>query len=325
VSTKILGTKIRGSRFGMRLHRVAPLGLALGLIWLGAAAPAGAGGMTQEAFPNAQQAFDSFVAAERIDEKRELLHMLGVAGGKLIYSGDPVADREHRQRFVAAYDQGHRVDAAAADKAFLVVGTDPWTFPIPVVRQGDAWRFDTAAGLQKILSRRIGRNELDVMQVCRAYVIAQREFAARSHPGGAAPEYARKFRSSAGAHDGLYWEARPGEDESPLGPLVASARAEGYGGDRRNGPHHPYHGYFFRILERQGRNAPGGAREYVVNGHMTAGFGLLAFPAKWGDSGVMTFMVDQHGIVFEKNLGAGTATLARHITAFDPDRSWRTP
>jgi hypothetical protein len=195
--------------------------------------------------------------------------------------------------------------------------------PIPIVKQGERWHFDTAAGEQKIIDRRVGRNELNVIEVCRAYVAAQREYASKDRLGDGLHEYATKFPSSAGKHDGLYWQASANEEQSPFGPLVASARKEGY----RREPHHgpaPYHGYYFRILTRQGPHASGGAKDYIVAGHMTRGFALLAFPAKWGDSGVMTFVVNQHGIVFQKNLGPDTARIAPAIKQFDPDLSWST-
>ncbi len=284
-----------------------------------------AAGAEQETFANPQQAVDSLVTAVRTSNKRELLRILGPQGAKLIFSGDRVADRQGREEFVSAYDEAHQIEQKAGDKATLVIGKDAWPFPIPVVRQNSVWRFDTAAGAQEILNRRIGRNELNVIQVCRAYVDAQREYFAKKREGNGVREYARRFKSSPGKHDGLYWAVKPGEEESPFGPLVASATAEGYGGVHKKGRRSPYHGYYYRILKRQGKNAPGGAKDYIVDGHMTGGFALLAFPAKWGDSGIMTFIVNQDGIVFEKNLGPDTAQIAPKITEFNPDLSWKTP
>jgi hypothetical protein len=278
-------------------------------------------GASQRDFATPEQAAAQLAAAARADAPGRMLDVLGPDGEKLVQSGDPVADHEGRQRFVKAYDTAHHIELAGAGGATLVIGPENWPLPIPLVKSGDRWHFDTAAGVQKILDRRIGRNELNVIEVCRAYVVAQREYASVDRLGDGLHEYARHFESSPGRHDGLHWVAEPGQEESPLGPLVVKARAEGYG---ESGFHPaPYHGYFYRILTRQGPHAPGGARDYVVNGHMTGGFALLAMPARWGDSGVMTFIVNQDGIVFEKNLGPDTETLAREIHQFDPDSSWK--
>jgi hypothetical protein len=207
----------------------------------------------------------------------------------------------------------------------LVVGPEEWPLPIPIISQGSGWHFDTEASAQKILDRRVGRNELDVIEVCRAFVGAQREFASIRRLGTRRHEYATRIASSPGTHDGLYWAPRPGEAPSPLGPLVARARAEGYAEQEPAQPTAPYHGYYYRILTSQGPHAPGGTKSYLVDGHMTGGFALLAYPAKWGDSGIMTFMVSQDGIVFERNLGPDTDGLAREIAQFDPDLNWQTP
>lgn len=279
----------------------------------------------QETFSTPERAADALVGANRAGSTAQLLEILGPDAESLINSGDPVADNAARARFVVAYETAHKLESEGADKVVLVVGQRRWPFPIPLVRQGPVWRFDSEAGKQEILDRRIGRNELDVIEVCRAYVEAQREYAAEyRHPGGKL-EYAQHFLSTPGRHDGLYWPVSGSEKQSPLGPLVAQARAEGYGARAPHAPPRPYHGYFYRILTRQGPHAPGGARNYVVNGRMTGGFALLAFPARYGDSGVMTFMVNQTGIVFEKNLGAATAKIASHISEYDPDHSWTAP
>ncbi len=290
-----------------------------------AARPAQAADPSQADFATAEQAVDALAGAVRHDDQRETVRILGPAGRRLVYSGDRVADREARQRFVTAFDAAHRVQIEGSGVATLFIGTEDWPLPIPVVERGGRWHFDTQASAQKIIDRRVGRNELNVIEVCRAYVQAQREYAAKDRLGDGLREYAPRFESSAGKHDGLFWEPQEGEEASPFGPLVAHARAEGYAGkDSKKGPS-PYHGYVYRIITRQGAHAPGGARDYRVDGHLTGGFALLAFPAKWGDSGIMTFMVNQDGIVFEKNLGPQTARLARAITEFDPDLSWQTP
>jgi hypothetical protein len=286
---------------------------------------AAAAGATQVHFASAAQAADALIGAMRADQRAELLRILGADGRGLVYSGDAVADREAHLRMVQAYDAAHHLEGATGAVATLVVGAEGWTWPIPIVRDGAGWYFDTPAGLRRIIDRRVGRNELNVIEVCRAYVSAQREYASMQPLPDGKREYAQRFLSTAGRRDGLYWTAAAGAAQSPLGPLVAAARAEGYaispGGQTRT----PYHGYYYRILTRQGTHAPGGARDYIVDGHMTGGFALLAYPAKWGDSGIMSFMVNENGIVFENNLGPDTAALAAAITQFDPDLSWATP
>jgi hypothetical protein len=281
--------------------------------------------LQQAQFTSAAQATAALISAMRGDQHAELLRILGPDSRALLYSGDRVADREAHLHLVAAYDVAHHLDGEAGGIATLVVGSEEWSWPIPIVRQGDRWHFDTAAGLQKIIDRRVGRNELNVIEVCRAYVDAQREYGSMSRIGNGAHEFAQRFTSSPGQQDGLYWPAPAGSGQSPLGPLVAQARAEGYTPNAGSDSHTPYHGYYYRILTRQGPHASGGARNYIVGGHMTGGFALLAYPATWGDSGITSFMVNQNGIVFEKNLGPDTAKLAPQITQFDPDLSWNTP
>jgi hypothetical protein len=287
-----------------------------------ASASAAEGTQSDYATPDAAAA--ALVSALRTNDQQALLAILGPDGEKLIHSGDGVADRRGRERLVAAYDKGHRL-RVDNDTATLIVGPENWSMPIPIAKQGTRWHFDTVASAQKIIDRRVGRNELNVIEVCRAYVEAQREYASENSLGSGLHEYAQKFESSAAQHDGLYWEAESGQPQSPLGPLVARARAHGYTGEDQAFEPSPYHGYFYRILTRQGAHAPGGAKDYVVSGHMTAGFALLAFPARWGDSGIMTFVVNQDGIVFQKNLGPETEQLASQITEYDPDSSWTTP
>jgi hypothetical protein len=295
---------------------------AAALLLLALATPAA--GTAPATFPSPEAAVDALVTATRHARLGELRRILGPDGAALIWSGDPVADRRGRDRFVGAYDQGHHLDAAGPDRTVLIVGPEQWPFPIPLVRDGARWRFDTAAGVREILDRRIGRNELTVIEVCRAYVVAQREYAARDPMGTGLGEYAQRILGTPGTRDGLYWPTRAGEPESPLGPLVARAQAEGY---RRPPPSEPvpFHGYLYRVLTRQGPHAPGGARDYLVDGRLRGGFALVAFPAKYGNSGVMTFLVNQTGIVYQKNLGPDTASIAAQITAFDPDPTWTIP
>lgn len=303
------------------------IALRVGTVTLGlfaiAAVPATAALASQKTFATPAAAVDALIAANRGSHLRKLLAILGTEGAKLIHSGDPIADRRGRRLFVAAYDQSHRLERDGERKATLIVGADEWPLPIPLVREHAGWRFDTKAGEDEILNRRIGRNELSVIDVCRAYVAAQREYATKNLGPGGSAEYAQHFMSKTGKRDGLYWPVKTGEEESPLGLLIARARAAGY---RPGTPHpkpRPYYGYYFHILTQQGPNAPGGAKDYVVDGRMTGGFALIAYPATYGDSGVMTFMVNQDGIVYQKNLGPHTPSIAAAITQYDPDGSWQ--
>jgi hypothetical protein len=303
------------------------LALCLAAVGLGPiaipASSATAAAAQQSTFATPAAAVDALIAANRANNLRDLLVILGPQSAKLIDSGDPVADSKGRARFVAAYDEAHSLERAGLDKATLVVGREGWPMPIPLVRRQGAWRFDTEAGAAEILNRRIGRDELSVIDVCRAYVAAQREYAGLRAKSGGSAEYAQHFMSASGQRNGLYWPVKPGEAESPLGPLIARARAAGYTPGEPHTKPRPYYGYYFRILTRQGPHAPGGARDYVVDDHMTGGFALLAYPATYGDSGIMTFVVNQDGIVYQNNLGLATLQLARQITQYDPDPSWQ--
>jgi hypothetical protein len=296
---------------------------AIGPIAISASSAMAATAVQQKTFATPAAAVDALITANRANNMRELLAVLGPEGTKLIHSGDAVADKGGRDRFLAAYDQTHKLELDGQDKAILIVGKEEWPLPIPLVRQQASWRFDTRAGMEEILNRRIGHNELSVIEVCRAYVVAQREYAAKRLKPGGPSEYTQHFMSSDGQHNGLYWPVKPGEDESPLGPLIARARAAGYSPGTPHSKPRPYYGYYFRILTQQGKNAPGGANNYVVNGHLTGGFALIAYPATHGDSGIMTFVVNQDGIVYQKNLGPATTRIAQRITQYDPDPSWQ--
>ncbi len=277
----------------------------------------------QIGFDSAVQAVQALVEAARADRPQQLLKIFGRAGRRLVFSGDPVADRLGRAKFVAAYDEAHRIEPQGDSRALLIVGEKEWPFPIPMVRHGRLWRFDAHAGVEAVIDRRIGRNELDAIEVCRAYVDAQRDFAALVRRSDGQVEYAQHFMSSPDKRDGLYWPIAAGEPESPMGPLVARARAAGYlAGKAVQHGAAPYHGYFYRILKRQGAHAPDGARDYLVDGRMSGGFALVAFPAHPGDSGIMTFIVNQDGIVYQKNLGRHTENIARRMREFDPGPSW---
>jgi hypothetical protein len=309
------------------LRRVTGFGLAA-MLGLSACAQKETPGLTadgqQETFSTPENAARALVAASRNDDMAQLLKVLGPQAQRLISSGDPVADNEGRERFTDAYDASHDVEKQGDNKAVLVIGDEEWPLPIPLLRENGRWRFDTASGQQEILNRRIGRNELKVIDVCRAYVEAQRDYAAQHRLPDGRVEYAQRIVSAHGRHDGLYWPVEEGEEESPLGPLMAQARAEGYDAMTHEKPQ-PYHGYYYRILKQQGKNAPDGQKSYIAGGHMTGGFALVAFPAQYGDSGIMTFIVNQHGIVFEKNLGADTPRIAMRMTQYDPDKSWDLP
>lgn len=275
-----------------------------------------------EVFSSPEDGAAALIAAWQTGSTAQLLDIFGPRAKDLISSGDPVADRRARRMLAASYADAHRLEAIGPHEVVLVLGKAQWPYPIPLVGHGTTWRFDVNDGAEQIIDRRIGRNELKAIAICRAYVEAQYEFAARSRRLSGHPEYAQKVASTPSEHDGLYWPATQSDGESPFGPLVAAAEAQGYPAPNAE-TLSPFHGYFFRILTHQSANAPGGARDYVVSGHMTGGFALIAFPAKYGDSGVMTFIVNQTGIVYEKNLGPGTEELVRRITAYDPDRNWK--
>ena len=281
-----------------------------------------AAAVAQKRFASAEDGVQAFIAAVKAGDLKAMLAVLGPAARPLITSGDPVADRRDREHLVREYEESHSLVMSGETKAVLQVGTDDWPFPIPLVKDKTYWRFDTPAGKEEILNRRIGRNELAVIEVCRAYVDAQREYYLRNPQGDALLHYAQQFASTKGERDGLYWLTEPGEEASPLGPLVANARGEGYRKGEVGKPI-PYHGYYYRILEAQGPDAPGGAYDYVVHGKMLGGFALVAYPASWGNSGVMTFIVNHDGVVYQKDLGPNTAALARAMTQFNPDNTWK--
>jgi hypothetical protein len=270
-----------------------------------------------KSFASLDEAVNALVAAIRAADRNALVEILGPLANPLVWSGDDVADRAALQRFTAAYDRAHRLEGGAG-KVVLYVGDDDFPFPIPLVPDGPRWLWDTAAGDDELLNRRIGENELAAIQVCLAYVDAQREYYSR---GTGLLEYAQRLESSKGKHDGLFWETRPGEPESPLGPLVAKARAAGYPLPPRGAPV-PYHGYFYRILFAQGPDAAGGAYDFVVKGHMIGGFALVAYPASYGVSGIMTFIVNQDGVVHQKDLGPKTAQAANAMKTYNPDSTW---
>jgi hypothetical protein len=246
--------------------------------------------------------------------------IFGREGVEAVASGDPVSDRHDREVIALALEQSWRWAPHGADGKELIIGDEQWPFPVPLVKTGNAWQFAAEAGKQEVLARRIGGNELVVISLCRDYVRAQKEYASESHDGKPAGLYAQHFRSSPGLHDGLFWRLKRGERNSPFGELVAAAIAEGYDPGKLDSS--PFRGYRFRILTAQGPAAPGGQKSYVESGDMTGGFALVAWPAKYAFSGVMTFMVGPDGVVYQKDLGEDTDTQASGLTAYDPDKSW---
>ncbi len=250
-----------------------------------------------------------------------LVAIFGPDGQGLVDTSDPATGRRNREVFLVAMAEGWKLSDAGPDRKELVLGNEEWPFPVPLVKGAAGWSFDAAAGREEILDRRIGRNELAVIAVLRTYVGAQRIYARTGHDGKPAGLFARRLASDPGTQNGLYWPAARGERLSPLGELIAQAADEGYRRSSGGGPS-PFHGYYFRILEGQGRSAKGGAAEYVVNGEMSGGFALVAWPVHYDASGVMTFLVNRDGVVYEKDLGPDTDAAARAITRYDPDETW---
>ncbi|HEY9157902.1 DUF2950 domain-containing protein [Candidatus Binatus sp.] len=294
------------------------LPLVLG-IWIAPAALAQEPG--QKTFSSAVEASDAFAAAVQNHDEAAMLAILGPSARGLISSGDPVADKNNQDAFVKKYRASHQFAGAGDGRTFLYIGAENWPTPIPLRQNGSQWYFDSDYGRQEILYRRIGANELDVIKVCAAIADAQRDYFAALHDGAAEHQYAQKFRSTPGTQDGLYWEVKAGSQPvSPLGPLVAEAAGEGY---QHTGQPHPFYGYLFRLLTSQGANAPGGAKSYIVAGKMTGGFALVAYPASYRDSGVMTFIINQDGQVYQTDLGPGTDHIAGAMAAYDPDPTWQ--
>jgi Protein of unknown function (DUF2950) len=274
----------------------------------------------QKSFSSAEEAVKAAIAAARNSDDKELLGIFGPQSKEILFSGDPIADKQRRSQFIAAYDQKNRL-TTEGDTTILIVGAQDWPFPIPLVKKGDTWIFDTAKGKEEILNRRIGENELHAIQSMLAIVDAQREYATKDRERNALLEYAQKFVSDPGKKNGLYWETKAGEPQSPLGPIMTRVRRDGYPGKPSAGPV-PYHGYHFRILTAQGKNAPGGAYSYMVKGKMIGGFAVVAYPAEYDNSGVMTFIVNHDGKVFQKNLGSNTAAIAKGMKEYNPDKTW---
>ena len=270
----------------------------------------------QQSFKSPDDAASALVAAVKSGMKQDVLKVLGADGEDIVDSGDDVADADARTKFLSAYDAKHSLKVDGR-RASLIIGADDFPFPIPLIHNETGWEFDTADGRQEILYRRIGRNELDAIQTCLAFVDAENEYAEKDRGDGVGT-YAQKIVSSPGKKDGLYWPSD--SNDSPLGELAAEASAEGY---KASDEPRPYHGYYYRILTQQGQSAPGGAMSYIVKGKMIGGFALIAYPAEYGNSGVMTFIVSHASTVYQRDLGQDTEDRVRSVTLFDPDKAWK--
>lgn len=271
----------------------------------------------QKTYASAEEASKALIAAVDKNDEKAMLEVLGQDGKQIVSSGDPAEDKENRSNFCQRYQVMHRLVTEPDSTTTLYIGAENWPTPIPIVKKGDHWYFDTDAGKQEILYRRIGKNELSAIHVSRELVAAQKEYFAKF-----GNEYAQKFVSDEGKRNGLYWPAPDKNSESPIGPLVANAGSEGVVAGSGGG-HEPFRGYYFRILEAQGKSADGGATTYVADGKMTKGFAFVAYPAVYRDSGVMTFIVGQDGVVYEKDLGKATASRAKTMKTYDPDATWK--
>lgn len=307
---------------------VVAVSMSLGATSLSAAdrpvkqiAPTQAKAITQAVYASPEAAAKALYDAFKSHDLKSIYKALGQGSDKLIYTGDAIADQQMRERFVAAYDKAVKIELEGKAKATLILGEREYPFPFPLVKGSKGWTFDAKAGAEELVNRRIGENELFAIKSCLAYGDAQREYAEADRDGDGLIEYAQKFRSSEGKRDGLFWPTKEGEPPSPLGPLAAQVRSEGY--SAKDASPAPLHGYYYRILTGQGKDAPEGAYDYMVNGNLIGGYALVAYPARWGASGVMSFICNHDGVVFQKNLGEKTADVATKMTRFNPDASWK--
>lgn len=299
-------------RFALRLALVAALAFTTS---------ASAAETAQKSFATPEEAGKALIDALKANDTKALLGIFGKEAQDMVESGDPVADADIHARVVSKYEEKSTFDTSVDGRAILLIGNNDWPFPIPLVKSDAGWSFDTEEGMEEVIDRRIGRNELAAIKVCEAYGDAQREYYVLNPEKDALNHYAQKIASTPGKRDGLFWEAAEGEEQSPLGPAMARAKAEGYAGE---GKDRPYHGYRYKILTAQGADAKGGAYDYVVQGKkMIGGFGLVAYPAHYGSSGVMSFIISHDGVVYEKDLGEKTEELAGKMTTFNPDKTWK--
>jgi hypothetical protein len=301
----------------LKLKHVVPVAM-LGLITL--VAPGCNKAPSQARFATPEAAAAALQQAFKTQDMEKVQAIFGREGVEAVASGDPVSDRQDREVIALAMEQSWHWEPHGADGKELIIGDEKWPFPVPLVKIGNEWQFDSEAGKDEVLSRRIGGNELGVISLCRDYVRAQKEYASQPHDGKPAGLFAQRFRSSPGRQDGLFWGRQRWETPSPLDELVSEAVKEGYDPEKPDAS--PFRGYCFRILTAQGAAAPGGKKSYVVNGEMSGGFALLAYPAKYGFSGIMTFVVGQDGVVYQKDFGKDTAAQASSLAEYDPDKSW---
>jgi hypothetical protein len=292
------------------------------LVWLAVAACSSTHAAKDGVYASPEAAVHALVDAAASDDQQRIDRVLGPGSADMLRSGDPIADLADAENVQEMLSQKLAFEDNEDGSKTALLGNDGWSLPIPLVQDGDEWRFDVEAGRVEIANRRVGRNEISTIATLHAFVDAQREYQSEGRDGK--PQmYAQRLMSTPGKHDGLYWETKEGEPESPIGELVAEASEEGYGQGQKTDQGGPYHGYRFRMLRAQGSHAPGGQRKYIdAFGNMTGGFGLIAWPAKYGSSGVMSFIVNQRGIVYQKDLGEGTESVAAGINSFDPDSSW---
>jgi Protein of unknown function (DUF2950) len=294
------------------LLKIAALATLLACLAAGSAAQQ----KNQKTFSSPEEASKAFVATLQSNDEKAMLEILGRDAKQIVSSGDPTEDAENRAKVARKYEEMHRFLKEPNGSVVMYIGAENWPFPIPLAIKGNLWFFDTEAGKKEVVFRRIGRNEYSAIRVFHELVAAQKEYYAMQQN-----EYARQVYSDEGEHNGLYWKVSDGKPQSPIGPLVASAIAEGYA-KGQGGPPTPYRGYFFRILARQGKHAPDGAKSYIVNGKMTEGFAFVAYPAEYRSSGVMTFIVNQDGVVYQKDLGKKTAALGKAMQEYNPDSNW---
>jgi len=285
------------------------------------AASAAAKATAQRTFATPEEAVNALVAAVRAADLEGMVAVIGPQSRGWLFTGDSVSDAADWKAFIAAFEKKNAVRKEGDARAVLVIGDD-WPFPAPLVAKAGKWSFDAQAGREEVMNRRVGRNELDTIQTLLAIADAQREYAARDPDANRLPNYAARLRSTPGMKDGLYWEAKPGEAPSPLGALAAKAVKEGYGEKLKSAKPEPYHGYYFRLLAGQGKDAPGGAYNYMVGGLLYGGFAVVAWPASYGNSGVKTFLVNHDGVVWEKDLGPSTQKQAETMKRFNPDKTW---
>lgn len=295
--------------------------LVIGIIITASSASATVSRMKQKTFSSPEQAVQALLSAVRSGQTRDLGSIFGSRYITQFSSGDWVRDKTDRELFIKAFEEKNSLEKEGHNKITLHVGHDGWPFPFPLIKKNSSWLFDSETGKEELMNRRIGRNELRVIETMRAYVTAQREYAEKDRIGNGMRAFSQKIISTPGVKDGLYWKAKDGEEVSPMGPLVAMAAREGYTRRTATGKA-PFQGYYFRVLTAQGDKAPGGAYNYVVKGNMILGFGLIAYPAKYGSSGIMTFIVNQQGIVYQKDLGKRTVRLVSAIKEYNPDEGW---